>query len=74
MVVKVFKPGQEERVDLPSAGTDTIKTIAQGQGTVLGLEAGKSLLFDAEAAIETADRAGVTIVGLTEAMLAESSE
>lgn len=69
VVVKVFKPGQEERVDLPSAGPDTIAAIARGKGTVLGIEAGKSLLFDAEKAVADADRAGISIVGLTESML-----
>jgi DUF1009 family protein len=69
VVVKVFKPGQEERVDLPSVGPDTVAALAEGQGTVLGVEAGRSLLFDAESAIAAADRAGVCIVGFTEAML-----
>lgn len=65
VVVKVLKPGQEERVDLPSVGRDTVKGIAQGKGTCLGVEAGKSLFFDLEATLELADRAGVAIVGLT---------
>lgn len=69
VVVKVFKPGQEERVDLPSIGPDTIAAIAKGKGTVLGVEAGKSLLFDSERAIAAADRAGISIIGFTVTML-----
>jgi DUF1009 family protein len=72
VVIKVFKPGQEERVDLPCAGSDTIATIAAGKGTVLGMEAGKSLLFDADAAIDAANRVGITIVGVTADMLQDS--
>lgn len=74
VVVKVFKPGQEERVDLPSVGLDTIATMTEGRATVLGVEAGKSLLFDGDAAIEAADRAGISIVGFTPEMLDFPSE
>ncbi len=69
VVVKVFKPGQEERVDLPSVGPDTIRAMIDGKGTVLGVEAGKSLFFDVEAAVDVADKAGITIVGFTVKML-----
>ncbi|MGE4293584.1 MAG: LpxI family protein [Desulfovibrio sp.] len=65
VVVKVFKPGQEERVDLPSAGKDTIRTMHEGKATCLGIEAGKSLLFDRDETIAEADRCGISIVGLT---------
>ncbi|BCS87314.1 LpxI family protein [Pseudodesulfovibrio sediminis] len=65
VVVKVFKPGQQEEVDLPSLGLDTIRTMVEGKAVCLGVEAGKSLFFDREAAIECADKAGITIVGLT---------
>jgi hypothetical protein len=64
VAVKVMKPGQEERVDLPSVGPDTVRVLAKGQGTCLGVEAGKSLFFDLEAAVVAADRAGIAIVGL----------
>jgi len=65
VVVKVMKPGQEERVDLPSVGPDTVRTLARGKGTCLGVEAGKSLFFDLEATLHAADKAGIAIVGLT---------
>lgn len=69
VVVKVMKPGQEERVDLPSVGPDTVRVLAKGQGTCIGVEAGKSLFFDLEEAVRAADRAGIAIVGLTQADL-----
>nr|WP_321514210.1 UDP-2,3-diacylglucosamine diphosphatase LpxI [uncultured Pseudodesulfovibrio sp.] len=64
VVVKVFKPGQQEEVDLPSLGMDTLKIMAEGKATCLGIEAGKSLFFDREATLDFADKAGISIVGL----------
>ncbi|OIO02344.1 MAG: hypothetical protein AUJ49_06340 [Desulfovibrionaceae bacterium CG1_02_65_16] len=71
VAVKVLKPGQEERVDLPSVGQDTVRGLARGKGTALGVEAGRSLFFDMEATVEAADRVGVAIVGLTQADIGE---
>jgi DUF1009 family protein len=65
VVVKVFKPGQQEQVDLPSLGTDTVRVMAEGKATCLGVEAGKSLFFDREAALALADDAGIAVVGLS---------
>ncbi|NDV20193.1 UDP-2,3-diacylglucosamine diphosphatase LpxI [Pseudodesulfovibrio sp. JC047] len=72
VVVKVFKPGQQEEVDLPSLGMDTLKVMAKGKATCLGIEAGKSLFFDREAALAYADQAGISIVGLRTDFPAES--
>lgn len=66
VVVKIFKPGQQEQVDLPSLGMDTIRAMAEGKATCLGVEAGKSLFFDREAALEFADDHGIAIVGMTD--------
>lgn len=68
-IVKVFKPGQEDRVDLPSIGSRTIDLMIENGATCLGIEAGKSLFFDLEKAVKKADQAGVSIVGLTEEWL-----
>jgi DUF1009 family protein len=65
VVVKVCKPDQDQRVDLPSVGTETIRTMAEAGATCLGVEAGKSLFFDREAALEQADKAGICVVGVT---------
>lgn len=73
VVVKVFKPGQQKEVDLPSLGLDTVRLMAEGKATCLGVEAGKSLFFDREAAIEFADKAGIALVGLTPDSFPESS-
>lgn len=64
VVVKVFKPGQDERIDLPSLGLDTIQIMIEGGATCLAYEAGKSLFFDQEKSIEIANKAGLSIVGV----------
>lgn len=65
VVVKVFKPGQQEQVDLPSFGLNTIQNMAEGGATCLGIEAGKSLFFDSEQTLAFADKHSIAIVGLT---------
>jgi len=65
VVVKVKKPGQDFRFDLPATGVQTIETLAAIKGAVLAVEAGQSLIFDREAMIRAADRAGLVIIGLS---------
>ncbi|MDQ7835236.1 MAG: UDP-2,3-diacylglucosamine diphosphatase LpxI [Humidesulfovibrio sp.] len=64
VVVKVVKPGQEERADLPSVGLDTVRLMAKAGATCLGVEAGRSLFFDLESTVAFADKAGIALVGL----------
>lgn len=66
VVVKVRKPGQDFRFDLPATGIKTIETLASVNGAVLAVEAGQSLLFDPDAMIRAADEAGIVVVGVTE--------
>ena len=66
MVVKLKKPGQDFRFDLPATGQKTVETLAAVKGAVLAVEAGQSLLFDQQAMIQAADRAGLVVVGLVE--------
>lgn len=66
VVVKLRKPGQDFRFDLPATGLNTIKNLIKVKGSVLAVEAGQSLLFDRDAMLEEADRAGVVVVGVTE--------
>ena len=66
VVVKVKKPGQDFRFDLPATGLTTIKTLQQVKGSVLAVEAGQSLLFDREKMVEEANRSGIVVVGVTE--------
>ena len=64
VVVKICKPGQDERFDLPSIGSGTIETMIESGARVLAVEAGRSLFFDMEQGIALADRHRITVVGL----------
>ncbi len=66
VVVKVKKPGQDFRFDLPATGLATIKTLQQVKGAVLAVEAGQSLIFDREKMIAEANKSGIVVVGVTE--------
>jgi DUF1009 family protein len=71
-VVKVAKPQQDRRFDVPTVGCTTIETIAKARGRVLAVEAGRTILLDAEQTIALADRLGITIVALRNGEEAES--
>jgi hypothetical protein len=60
-VVKVAKPNQDLRFDVPVIGPATIHTMQQAGATCLALEAEKTLLFDREAIVAAADAAGIAI-------------
>ncbi len=64
VVVKVAKPGQDMRFDVPAVGVRTIATLKKAGVTTLGVEAGRTLLLEPERLVAAADEAGVTIVGL----------
>ena len=62
-VVKVAKPRQDMRFDVPVVGLPTIETMRSAGATCLCVEAGRTLLFDREAMVRAADLAGIAIVG-----------
>lgn len=64
VVVKLSKPGQDLRFDLPASGVETIRTMVESGARVLALEAGKSIAFDRDEMIDLADRHGISIIGL----------
>jgi len=66
VVVKVHKPGQDFRFDLPATGLETIESMKKADAAVLAVEAGKSLMFDSEDMIREADKQGIVVVGVTE--------
>jgi DUF1009 family protein len=61
-VVKVAKPNQDMRFDVPVIGVDTIHAMRNAGATCLALQAGKTLLFDRDRIIAAANVAGITIV------------
>ena len=66
-VVKVAKPQQDMRFDVPTIGLFTIDNVIQAGATTLAIEAGKTIILDREAVIDMADRYGVSIVAWREA-------
>jgi UDP-2,3-diacylglucosamine hydrolase len=61
-VVKVAKPNQDMRFDVPVIGTSTVETMCRAGATCLALDAGKCLLLDGDAILRAADEAGITMV------------
>jgi len=61
-VVKVAKPDQDMRFDVPVIGTRTIETMAQAGASCLAIDAGRCLLLDGDGIIQEADRVGIAIV------------
>jgi len=61
-VVKVAKPNQDMRFDVPVIGLSTLETMLRAGATCLSIEAGRTLLFDREALLARANDTGVTIV------------
>jgi DUF1009 family protein len=60
-VVKVAKPGQDMRFDVPVIGVKTMKTMARAGATCLAVDAGRCLLLDGEAVARAADDAGIAV-------------
>ncbi|MDD4986903.1 MAG: UDP-2,3-diacylglucosamine diphosphatase LpxI [Dehalococcoidales bacterium] len=67
VVVKVSKPGQDLRFDVPCVGLETIRTLSQVNGAVLAVEAGNTLMFDKAQMIAEADMKHIAIVSLSAA-------
>jgi len=63
-VVKVAKPRQDMRFDVPVIGPKTIETMRLAGATCLSLDAGRTLIFDQDAVSTLADAAGIAIVAL----------
>lgn len=63
-VIKTFKPGQDDRIDLPAMGLRTIETMVQAGASCLAYEAGKSLFFDLNDALKLARENKISIIGI----------
>jgi len=62
-VVKVGKPNQDMRFDVPVVGVSTIEAMKAAGATILSVDAGRTLMIDGEAIVRAADEAGICIVG-----------
>ncbi len=66
VVVKVKKPNQDFRFDLPAIGVGTIESMISVGCSLLAVETGQALLFDREAVIKKANEAGIIVLGVSE--------
>lgn len=64
VVVKVAKPRQDRRFDVPTVGTQTIETMHRAGARVLAVEAGQTILLDEAETLALADRYGISITAL----------
>ncbi len=61
-MVKVAKPNQDMRFDVPVIGIETIRVAAEAKLRVVAIEAGKTLLLEKDAIIDLAKREKISIV------------
>jgi DUF1009 family protein len=73
-VVKVAKPQQDMRFDVPTIGVGTLETMLEAGGEVLAIEAGMTILLDEKDVIAFADRHKMIIVSLLDSEIAKKSE
>jgi DUF1009 family protein len=64
MVIKVCKPRQDRRLDLPVVGPTTISTLIKAGASALAVEAGKTIVVDKEEVIQAADQDGLCLIGI----------
>jgi DUF1009 family protein len=62
-IVKVAKPNQDMRFDVPVIGVATLEAMKAAGATALSVDAGKTLMIDGDAIVRVADEAGIAIVG-----------
>ena len=74
VVVKVSKPGQDMRFDVPVVGLPTIEQMWGAGATALAVDAGRTLLFDRTKLIEVADAAGIAIEAYPPAAVPEPND
>jgi predicted dehydrogenase len=68
VVIKVSKPIQDLRFDVPAVGLNTILTMKRVKARVLVVEAGRTLMFDRDRMIDTANDSGISIVVRSQAL------
>ena len=65
-VIKVAKPNQDLRFDVPAVGPDTLETMKASGCNLLAVEAGKTLMIERQRFFELADQYGISIYGYSE--------
>ncbi len=65
VVIKISRPQQDMRLDVPVVGVDTLLTMQKANITALAIEAGRSIILDKKRFIKEADKAGIAVVGIS---------
>jgi len=65
-IIKVAKPNQDMRFDVPVVGVSTIEAMKAAGLSLLSVDAGRTLMIDGDAIIKAADEAGICILGRSE--------
>lgn len=73
VVVKMAKPRQDMRFDVPVVGERTLQSLRDAKAAVLAVEAGKTLLLDKPALLASAKDMGLVVVGVTRSKAEESA-
>lgn len=68
-VVKVAKPQQDMRFDVPTIGIGTIETLAAARGKLLAIEAGRTIVLDQTEVVRLADKYGIALVAVDDAAM-----
>jgi len=64
VVVKVSKPNQDERFDIPTIGENTIQTLAKSGGGILAFEANKTIVTNKEQLVNLADKVNICLIAV----------
>lgn len=64
VVVKVSKPAQDPRFDVPAVGPGSLAVLAEGKAGVLAVEAGRTFVLERDAVVREADRRGIALLGV----------
>jgi DUF1009 family protein len=65
VIVKMAKPRQDPRFDVPCVGPDTLRTMVEAEAAVLAVEAGRAFILDRERTLALADQNGIAVVGIS---------
>jgi DUF1009 family protein len=63
VMIKVAKPNQDMRFDVPVIGVETIRLAAEAKVRLIAVEAGKTLLLERNAIVDLAERANISLLG-----------
>ena len=64
MIVKVAKPSQDKRFDIPAIGLRTLKTMRRYKGALIAVEANETIIVNQEKVVEYADKHNIVIMAV----------